>query len=123
MLTWIGYQDEQQWGEPRRAGRRGWLGIFRQRRSGDDPFEALEVQMALTRLDQEIKELRRNGRDDFAGAHHLRAAVKAYDYVLDEACRLAGVAAPGGSTYPLGPAAGIQRMLAEAELQARGWDW
>lgn len=124
MLTWIGSHGEQSGGEPWRGTRRGSLmRMFRQRRSGGDPFATLEVQLALSRLDQEIKDLRRNDRDDFAGAHHLRAAIKAYDYVLDDACRMAGVAPPGGRGTPPGEVSAVRRMLAEAELQARGWDW
>jgi hypothetical protein len=118
MLVWTKWHDGGRRGSrPSGAVPPAWLRILRPRRPHGDPFETLEVQLALTRLDQEIKDLRYGRRDDFAGAHHLRAAMKAYDHVLDDACRLAGVGSlPGGGTS-------IRRMLAEAELQARGWDW
>jgi hypothetical protein len=40
----------------------------------------------------------------------------AYDRLLDEACRLAGVPAPDGT-------GDARRLLAEVELRARGWNW
>jgi len=80
-----------------------------------DPFSALEVQMALARVEQRVRDLQRDDRR-FARAHHLYAALSAYDQLLDEACRLAGVPTPDarGDTY---------RLLAEVELRARGWSW
>ena len=85
-------------------------------RSQADPFETLQVQLSLARLEREIERLRSDD-EVFARAHHLRAAVIAYGHVLGQACRLAGV-------EPV-PAVGssVGRLLAVAELQARGWDW
>lgn len=86
-----------------------------QRRPMVDPFTALEVQMALSRVERLIADLQsEDGR--FARAHHLRAARAAYDQLLDEACRLAGVG-------PLPEAGAVRRVLAEAELRTRGWSW
>ncbi len=80
-----------------------------------DPFDALEVQMALSRLERRMEEvLSDDGR--FARAHHLQAARAAYDQALVEACRLAGV-------EQLPEAGSLRRVMAEAELRARGWDW
>jgi hypothetical protein len=80
-----------------------------------NPFEALEVQMALGRLESLVDRFQvDDGR--FARAHHLQAARAAYDRALDEACRLAGVA-----DLPAEPA--VRRVLAEAELRSRGWSW
>jgi hypothetical protein len=103
MVTWV------RWGSGiRRTARRG----------GVDPFSALEVQFALSRLDREITRLLQ-GEDAsrrFAQGHHLRAAVLAYEQLLVEACRLAEVPS-------LPEAGGLRRVMAEAELQARGWAW
>jgi hypothetical protein len=87
----------------------------RTQRSVVDPFSALEVQMALTRVERLIADLQRDDRR-FARAHHLYSAVAAYDRLLDEACRLAGVPVPEGS-------GDTRRLLAEVELRARGWTW
>jgi len=97
-------------GKPRtpRSLRRG-------HRAPVDPFTALEVQLALGRLEALVEQLQRDdGR--FARAHHLHAARAAYDQALDEACRLAGV-----TSLPEGGA--LRRVLAEAELRTRGWSW
>jgi hypothetical protein len=87
----------------------------RTQRSTVDPFSALEVQLALTRVEHLIDELQRDNRR-FARAHHLYSAIAAYDRLLDEACRLAGVPAPEG-------VGDSRRLLAEVELRARGWTW
>jgi hypothetical protein len=87
----------------------------RTQRSTVDPFSALEVQMALTRVERLIADLQRDDRR-FARAHHLYSAVAAYDRLLDEACRLAGVPVPEGR-------GDTRRLLAEVELRARGWTW
>jgi hypothetical protein len=81
-----------------------------------DPFSALEVQVALARVERLVADLQRDDRR-FARAHHLYAAVAAYDRLLTEACALAGVELPqdgDGDT---------RRLLAEVELRARGWSW
>jgi hypothetical protein len=80
-----------------------------------DPFDALEVQMALSRLERLVEQIQ-DDDERFARAHHLRAARDAYDRALDEACRLAGVG-------PLPDGRGLRRVIAEAELRARGWSW
>lgn len=88
---------------------------MRSQRTMVDPFSALEVQMALARVERRVVDLQRDDRR-FARAHHLYAALSAYDHLLDEACRLAGVPTPDacGDAY---------RLLAEVELRARGWSW
>jgi hypothetical protein len=88
----------------------------RRRRGGVDPFCALEVQCALSRVEAEIVALTTQDDNRFARGHHLIAARLAFDQLLDEACRLAEVAdlpAPGP----------LRRMVAEAELRLRGWTW
>jgi hypothetical protein len=95
--------------------RRRWVPLAGRRRVSD-PFAVLELQMSLSRLDAEIRAIR---ADDvgFARAHHLRAAMIAYDGLLAEACRLAEIAIEGV------PRDAVSRLSAEAELQARGWTW
>ncbi|HVN13927.1 MAG TPA: hypothetical protein VMT69_17685 [Kineosporiaceae bacterium] len=87
----------------------------RTQRSTVDPFSALEVQLALGRVERLIDDLQRDHRR-FARAHHLYSAIAAYDRLLDEACRLAGVPVQEG-------AGDSRRLLAEVELRARGWTW
>ena len=80
-----------------------------------DPFCALEVQLALARVERRVSELQRDDRR-FARAHHLYAALAAYDRLLAEACVLAGAEPPQGD-------GDARRLLAEVELRARGWSW
>ena len=80
-----------------------------------DPFSALEVQVALARVERLVADLQSDDRR-FARAHHLYSAVAAYDRLLSEACALAGVEVPQGE-------GDTRRLLAEVELRARGWSW
>jgi len=70
-----------------------------------DPFCALEVQVALARVERLVANLQRDDRR-FAQAHHLYAAVAAYDRLLTEACALAGIELPEGE-------GDTRRLLAE----------
>jgi hypothetical protein len=81
-----------------------------------DPFRTLEVQLSLTRLQNEIAVLQAAHEPVFARAHHLHAAITAYDRALDDACGLAQVS-PADAGGP------VRRLLAEAELHTRGWRW
>src|SRR4051812_20456521 len=87
----------------------------RAQRAPVDPFCALEVQLALARVERLIADLQRDDRR-FARAHHLYSAIAAYDRLLDEACLLAGVPTPEA-------VGGTRRLFAEVELRARGWSW
>src|SRR4051794_29217782 len=89
--------------------------VSRVQRPSVDPFSALEVQLALGRVERVIADLQRDDRR-FARAHHLYSALAAYDRLLDEACRLAGVP-------DLDAVGDTRRLLAEVELRARGWTW
>lgn len=118
MSTWIARRVGRVRGRPlalrdAAASRSRW----RRRSRTVDPFETLQLQLALGRLDREIAVLRGRGEEPFACAHHLRAATAAYDALLADACRLAGVDPLTGG----GPA--LQRVVAEAELHLRGWEW
>jgi hypothetical protein len=88
-----------------------------------DPFEVLRVQMRLAALADEVRKLERSN-DVYARNHHLRATEAAYDAMLFEACRLAGV--------PTQPQPGRlstlvqdrdERFREEVELASRGWTW
>jgi hypothetical protein len=82
-----------------------------------DPFDTLTVQHRLAALAAEIQRLDAD-RKVFAKAHRIRVAQAAYDAVLVEACRLAGVE-PVVVEIP-GP---YERAREELELAARGWFW
>jgi hypothetical protein len=82
-----------------------------------DPFETLRLQTRLGHLATEIRRVESAPRI-YARAHRLMAVEAAYDNLLDEACRLAGVPeqadlAPGED----------KRWLEEQELASRGWSW
>jgi hypothetical protein len=82
-----------------------------------DPFDALIVQHRLAALAAEIQRL----EDDhlvFAKAHRIKVAQSAYDALLMDACRLAGV-------EPVASEIGNpnQRAREEMELASRGWFW
>ena len=81
-----------------------------------DPFRTLALQARLTRLVGEMAALDRDPSPRFARAHHARAACRAYDQRLAEACEVAGLPVPTGS----GPES---RLLAEAGLLQAGWTW
>lgn len=87
-----------------------------------DPLVTLRLQ---TRLGELATELRRVEQDPdvYARAHHWFAVQGAYDALLREACRLAGL--PAG-TAPLRAderAAADERLREELELSSRGWSW
>jgi len=88
------------------------------RRAADqppDPFRVLDVQLRLARLADEVRRVEAQPAM-LARAHHLRAALEAYDAVLAEACALAQTTA--------GPAASDDlRLDRELLLSARGWSW
>jgi hypothetical protein len=114
------------------------LGVrqWRSRARLGDPFAVLDVQCSLARLEREITSLRRTGSRDFAQAHHLRAALIAYDQLLVQACRMAGVEPPTqdrpeaavsgaelNGSRPEDPGGEVARVLAVVALDARGWRW
>ena len=81
-----------------------------------DPFRTFELQARLTRLAREMETLDRDRAPRFALGHHARAATRAYDQTLAEACVLAGVPVP-----PVKDA--CDRLQAEASLAQAGWSW
>ncbi|TDE07931.1 hypothetical protein [Jiangella asiatica] len=97
--------------------------VFRRRRAGGrgapcimpDPFQTLNVQLRLSRVVGEIRRLECDqGR--WARAHHLAAATRAYDDLLLDAARLAGVPVPDAP-------APVRRVMIESALRHDGWSW
>ncbi|MBK6873000.1 MAG: hypothetical protein IPK24_08420 [Kineosporiaceae bacterium] len=86
------------------------------RRPDVDPFSALQIQYALTRVETRI-DLLLVDESRFARGHHLQAARTAYANLLEEACRLAEI-----DDLPEDNSS-LRRMMAEAELRSRGWSW
>ena len=88
----------------------------RHRERQDDPLTTLQLQLRLGQIAREIRAL---AGDDarFATAHHTRAAQAAYDELLREACRRAGVEDDSPITSE------TDRLLRELELSSRGWSW
>lgn len=87
------------------------------RRRRPDPFEVLRLQTRLSVLAGQIRSLE-GDEWVYAKAHRLEAHRAAYDDLLDEACRLAGV--------PVEPGQGRgerRRWHEELELASRGWSW
>jgi hypothetical protein len=82
-----------------------------------DPFDTLRLQTRLGVLAGEIRRIQATPRV-YAKAHRLMALEAAYDDLLDEACRLAGVA--GESDLERGEQ---KRWREEQELATRGWSW
>ncbi|MFI6828047.1 hypothetical protein ACIBG5_13160 [Kribbella sp. NPDC050241] len=93
--------------------------LRRRRRAGveADPFATLWVQTRLGHLAGEIRRIETTPRI-YARAHRLMAVEAAYDDLLDEACRLAGV--PGEADLERSEE---KRWLEERELASRGWSW
>jgi hypothetical protein len=92
-------------------------GRLRRRAVAPDPFEVLRLQMRLGVLADQVRALEQNTYV-YAKAHRLYATRAAYDDLLEEACRLAGV-----RLDPAGHRSEAERMREEVELAARGWSW
>jgi hypothetical protein len=91
--------------------------LRRSTRAEPDPFDTLRLQTRLGELAGEIHRVQATPRV-YAKAHRLMALEAAYDDLLDEACRLAGV--PGEADLHRGEQ---RRWLEEQELATRGWSW
>jgi hypothetical protein len=81
-----------------------------------DPFVVLRVQSRLSVLASEIRALEADPFG-FAKVRRLEALRAAYDDLLDEGCRLAGVAALEGENRE------TRRWREEQQLTERGWSW
>lgn len=82
-----------------------------------DPFATLWVQERLGAVADHVRELEVNTHT-FARAERIIASQLAYDQLLAEACRLAGVEV---EEHAKGDPA--ERFREEVELAARGWTW
>ena len=88
-----------------------------------DPFDVLRLQIRLGAVAQEVRVLKSDG-DSYARAHRLQAALAAYDDLLEEACRVAGV--PQDAEACRGDSEERReqhRLREEMELSARSWSW
>jgi hypothetical protein len=94
------------------AGRRGLL-----HRPLPDPFDALQVQTRLAIVAEHIRHLEED-RHAWARAERIIAAQLAYDALLAQACRMAGV-----EVLPRAKGDPWERLREEVELIARGWTW
>ena len=91
----------------------------RLRSGGDapDPFEVLRLQTRLGVVADQVRLLEGDDRV-YAKAARLRATQAAYDDLLEEACRLAGV-----PVQREGRRREQERLREEVELASRGWSW
>lgn len=87
-----------------------------------DPFEMLALQERLGAVAAQVRALESEPRV-YARGKRLEAAQGAYDGLLAEACRMAGVdvvEVPQPRRYSL---ADPERFREELELTAHGWSW
>jgi hypothetical protein len=82
-----------------------------------DPFDVLRLQMRLGVLADQVRALEADA-EVYAKAHRLQATRAAYDDLLGEACRMAGVKLVPESRRSEG-----ERLREEVELASRGWSW
>lgn len=103
-----------------------------------DPFEVLAIQVRLGLLADQLRALESDPQV-FARARRLIAVRAAYDALLAEACRLAGVELDDGGVAPVTDERELQagmrrqdpvtvvsddeRFREEMELASRGWSW
>jgi hypothetical protein len=98
-----------------------WTFLTRPARA-PDPLVTLRLQVRLGEL---AAELRRVEEDPgvYARAHHWFAVQGAYDALLREACRLAGLPTESAPLRADERAGADERLREELELSARGWSW
>jgi hypothetical protein len=82
-----------------------------------DPFTALRVQQRLGIVADHVRSLELEPRT-FARAERIIASQLAYDQLLAEACRLAGV-----EVQVVAKGDPAERFREEVELASRGWAW
>lgn len=93
------------------------LRVRHPRHSVPDPFVALRVQDRLGVVARHVQSLEADKRA-MARAERIIASQLAYDYLLEEACHLAGVDVP-----PHAKGDPAERFREEVELAGRGWTW
>jgi hypothetical protein len=82
-----------------------------------DPFEVLKLQTRLGVLADQVRALEADAQV-YAKAHRLQATRAAYDDLLGEACRMAGI-----QPVPEARRTEGERLREEVELASRGWNW
>jgi hypothetical protein len=82
-----------------------------------DPFEVLRLQTRLGVVADQVRELEADAQV-YAKAHRLAATRAAYDDLLGEACRMAGI-----QPVPEARRSEGERLREEVELASRGWSW
>ena len=82
-----------------------------------DPFEVLRLQTRLGVVADQVRALEADAQV-YAKAHRLAATRAAYDDLLGEACRMAGI-----QPVPEARRSEGERLREEVELAARGWNW
>jgi hypothetical protein len=87
-----------------------------------DPLVTLRLQVRLGELAAELRRLDEDP-DVYARAHHWFAVQGAYDALLREACRLAGLPTETAPLRADERAAAGERLREELELSSRGWSW
>lgn len=87
-----------------------------------DPFAALEVQLQLTRVSEQLRALYAEPRV-WARGRRVIATQAAYDGLLATACRLAGIETVAEDTVPGLTRSEREREREEFELLVRGWAW
>lgn len=93
----------------------------RRRAVQGDPLETLVLQLRLGQIARELQALA--DHPGYAAAHHVRAAQHAYDALLVEACRRAGLEVEDAPLRPGVRSAEEVRLREELELASRGWSW
>ncbi|QGQ18131.1 hypothetical protein GC089_01175 [Cellulomonas sp. JZ18] len=91
--------------------------LRRERRVPEDPFSTLRVQERLGVVANHVRRLEEDQRT-FARAERIIASQLAYDQLLAEACRMAGV-----EVRPAATGDPAERFREEVELASRGWTW
>jgi hypothetical protein len=91
--------------------------VRRRRTPPADPFEVLRLQTRLGVVADQVRALEADS-DVYAKAHRLQATRAAYDDLLGEACRMAGVQLVPETRRSEG-----ERLREEVELASRGWSW
>lgn len=82
---------------------------------GPDPFEALGIQMRLAAVSEQLRAIDTDERM-FARGRRRIAYQAAYDALLADACRLAGIEI-------VDEVDDAERLREELELASRGWSW
>jgi hypothetical protein len=87
-----------------------------------DPLVTLRLQVRLGQLATELRRVEEDP-DVYARAHHWFAVQGAYDALLREACRLAGLPMDADPLRADERNAADERLREELELSSRGWSW